>query len=677
MTVRRPRLVAAGRALAACGRALVAAAVVAALVAPSAALAQEEPTPPPAEPGTFRLVDTSPWVAVGGTFEAVIDPSGDTSTSVARVEISRPVDSVTDLEAALAGETGRRLYRSPPIPLGFLPVEADGTQVLRVDVSTTDTGDLVARLPEPGVHPVTITLEDPDGAVLASERTVLTRLGTEDDPLVAPTLAVLIDVAVDPTVGPDGGRTISPADLGRLDRLRSFLDALAEARRTAADPAAGAVSVAVVPDTLDALTASEDPRAAAIVEALTGLDERHVALGLPYVGLSAQGLLDADLGRFLADLVTLGRSQLGDRLDATVDGTTWPAFAPLGPEGADALAGIGVQRLVVDTGGDLPDGPGADADRPIVHAGPHPLDGLEPLVGLVTDPTTTARLREPGDVAAALGELVLRSGDTPTTALVRLDDLPTDAVLRGLAPLLVDPSSPVRLGGVDALTTVPAPDDTPIEPAFPTGGDPLTPLAAEIRAVDAAVDTFAQTVAGESARAVDLRLRVATALAASLTTEQRRALLTAASAAVDETFAAIFLEGQTDLNLTSRRGTLPIELHNETGFPVRVVVTVRSDRLLFPQGDRFEVTLDEEITRLDVPVEARATGSVPTFVTMTTPDGTVRLDMRQLNVRSTAISGVGLALSIGALAVLLVWWGRSWWRGRHPASGDAVPSDVA
>ncbi|MDE0803532.1 MAG: DUF6049 family protein, partial [Acidimicrobiales bacterium] len=137
------------------------------------------------------------------------------------------------------------------------------------------------------------------------------------------------------------------------------------------------------------------------------------------------------------------------------------------------------------------------------------------------------------------------------------------------------------------------------------------------------------------------------------------------AAAVATGLGSLSLTGQTDLNLTSRTGSLPIAVQNDGTEPVRVMIRIRSDRLRFPDGEEFQVVAGPDITRIDVPVEALATGSVPTFVEIRTPDGEVLLDERQLNVRSTAVSGVGLALSLGALAVLAVWWVRTWRRGRN------------
>ena len=58
-------------------------------------------------------------------------------------------------------------------------------------------------------------------------------------------------------------------------------------------------------------------------------------------------------------------------------------------------------------------------------------------------------------------------------------------------------------------------------------------------------------------------------------------------------------------------------------------------------------------------------------MTIVTPDGRITLGRTRITVRSTALSGVGVVLSVGALVFLLVWWGRHTLdarrgRGRRP-----------
>jgi len=59
-------------------------------------------------------------------------------------------------------------------------------------------------------------------------------------------------------------------------------------------------------------------------------------------------------------------------------------------------------------------------------------------------------------------------------------------------------------------------------------------------------------------------------------------------------------------------------------------------------------------------VESKASGAFPVDVAVQSPDGSLVVGTARYTVRSTAISGVGLLLSIGAGAFLLLWWARHW-----------------
>jgi hypothetical protein len=74
-------------------------------------------------------------------------------------------------------------------------------------------------------------------------------------------------------------------------------------------------------------------------------------------------------------------------------------------------------------------------------------------------------------------------------------------------------------------------------------------------------------------------------------------------------------------------------------------------------------------------VQMRASGAFPLGVTITSPDGSVVLDRTSFTIRSTAISGVGLVLSIGAGLFLLIWWARHWRTARR--STRLVPEHPA
>ena len=275
--------------------------------------------------------------------------------------------------------------------------------------------------------------------------------------------------------------------------------------------------------------------------------------------------------------------------------------------------------------------------------------------------------------------------------IVRIDDAPGESALLTTLPLLTDDSSPVRIVPLDATGSAGHAGDDPAgdragdgtegRPAIRPAPSPLdlTDLAPRYGAVRDRLAGYDELVVGAPTRTAELRLQLLTALGTELQPEERDAQLAHVDDTIATAIAGIGLTGRTDLNLTSRSGDLPVSIRNDNDHAVRVMVRIRSDRLRFPEGEEFTVEVDPDVTRVDVAVEALATGSVPTFVELWTPDGRTRIDAQQLNVRSTAFSGVGLAISIGALLVLAVWWIRSWRRSRMARTRDTNPlePDVA
>ena len=95
------------------------------------------------------------------------------------------------------------------------------------------------------------------------------------------------------------------------------------------------------------------------------------------------------------------------------------------------------------------------------------------------------------------------------------------------------------------------------------------------------------------------------------------------------------------------------------------MIRLRSQKLEFPDGDTIELELVEESTRIDIRVRSRATGAFPLLIDVRTPDGQRSLSTSRYTVRSTAVSGAGLLLSVGAGVFLTVWWARHWRRTRR------------
>jgi hypothetical protein len=91
-----------------------------------------------------------------------------------------------------------------------------------------------------------------------------------------------------------------------------------------------------------------------------------------------------------------------------------------------------------------------------------------------------------------------------------------------------------------------------------------------------------------------------------------------------------------------------------------VVLHLRSSKLELPGGTTVPLDLPPGATRVNIDIVTRASGSIPLEVEVVSPDGRLLLTTARYSVQSTAVSGVGIVLSAGAMVFLLVWWGRHW-----------------
>jgi hypothetical protein len=168
-------------------------------------------------------------------------------------------------------------------------------------------------------------------------------------------------------------------------------------------------------------------------------------------------------------------------------------------------------------------------------------------------------------------------------------------------------------------------------------------------------------------------LAMTTLADALLATEAQRlgaAARTAALAAYERAFVAqteqVSLAGEETVTFTAQRASIPITVLSSAPYPVTVVVTLTSDKFTFPDGASHQLVLDRPTTSWRFTAQARTSGDrLPIDVTLHTQNGQLLLAHTVLTVHSTAISFVGVALTILAGAVLLAWWARTWRRARR------------
>jgi hypothetical protein len=129
------------------------------------------------------------------------------------------------------------------------------------------------------------------------------------------------------------------------------------------------------------------------------------------------------------------------------------------------------------------------------------------------------------------------------------------------------------------------------------------------------------------------------------------------------------------ITITSRHADLPILIHNSQSVPINVALTLSAEKVDFPGGDRRLMVLDPGDNQLPVEVLALASGDSVINLTIESPEGGVELAVGVVRLRSTAISGLGLLISVIALTVLLSWWVKTVRRGRR--SSEDAPDIVA
>ncbi len=154
--------------------------------------------------------------------------------------------------------------------------------------------------------------------------------------------------------------------------------------------------------------------------------------------------------------------------------------------------------------------------------------------------------------------------------------------------------------------------------------------------------------------------------ASDLSTAGRTAALTTYQRAFAAETGKISLATEETVTFTAQQASIPITVLSAAPYPVTVVVTLTSDKFNFPNGASHELVLNRPTTSWRFTARARTSGDrLPIDVSLHTQNGHLLLARTVLTVHSTAISFVGVALTVLAGAVLLVWWARTWRRSRR------------
>jgi hypothetical protein len=618
----------------------------------------------------LRLARQTPWVTTDEAFSVDLSITGaDAGADLELVTTLYPaVQHRSAFTQTLEGTgLGRALKSSfPVVPLDeSAPTNAQGQLTLSFALPRIDTPSGPTTLPslEEGVYPITFVVRARGGGTAqATLTTHLVRLPELD-------AGVPLDVAwVQPLSAPPAASLAEGDPSGAVMQaaITSVIDALT------ANPLVP-VNLDITPETIVAIAQSDADAATALGRVL---DDRHPVLAAPYVDVDPSAVVNAGRPDDLALQRATGEALLRETLGTPGDAATWSIEHTLTPEALTRLRSLGVARLVLpeDTLEPLPNLRQTLTNPYQIDSG----DGLA-LQAVSADEGLAAHFRDTGDQVLAAHQLLA------DLAVIYLDAPAAEHGVVVRPPSSWRPSAAFLNAALPALASAAIVKPVTLDTFFDEVPPHLTRSRPTVRRLDA--DARAATLPGgrlaTAAATVD-QLAALVDPESELTERARRLLLASESSRLSGAARGKVLDDLTGLldqlrsnvrlpdgrtfRLAAREGRIPLTVVNDNDFDVRVDIFLSSDKLEFtdePGGQRSSTLLAGVVlpargtlTRA-IPVKARAsaTFSLQAFVRAQTGQ---ELDRTRFTITSTAFSGVGIVLSIGAALFLAVWWIRHW-----------------
>lgn len=573
-----------------------------------------------------------------------------------QVRAFRPLEDPDEIAATVAEPPVENPDLSNFVIENLDEIAVGSGDLFSITLPDEEIGEILRR--EPGAIPVRLDLIDTNDVVLD---TLVTFVIVEDT-----TLSARIDLGF-----VADART--PLAHG-IDEL--VVDPVAAVERVAAAvrEAPAPTLVSFTPETLSALA---DPSVGGGLSAIDDirrlLDDHRLPLS-PWVSIDEEAWRLAGESERVFGLYAQGQAVTEDFLGLSPTPIV-PMDRDTTPETVGFLRSIGVTGGVVEAD-QLDELTVERADRRPVAV----LDanGITMPV-LIVDRGFEAELEgdDPELIAHQRFAELLFEAKTVGTARAIVVDLDTvDLIPLTLLLDLFDSTDRLGVAPIDELITRPVARDASgavlrVELVADEPGD-VSGAASDLRLTESVLDSYAGMVAPAIGPIDDLQTVLTASMSDELDIEQRQAYTDAVFSLVVDGTADFDVVESSRVTLATRTATLPVTVRNDQDLPVNVVIRITSEKLRFPGGDELRMVLDPGVNELELPVETVASGDARIQISVTSPDGRLDLASGAVNVRSTAISGLGLVVSLVSLAVLLTWWLRTILRVRRTRRAATV-----
>jgi hypothetical protein len=551
-----------------------------------------------------------------------------------------------------------------------------------------------------GVYPLQVSLVDVltgQPVTVDSFTTYLIVVPSKIAPQERLRFSFVVPVGAPVALAPAGRPTVSSETISRIETIAHAEASWPEAPLT----------VDVYGQSLLALARSPDH--AKLVDTLAS--ERGTIVDGPFSAVNPTRLIRAGLEDDLANQFDRGNKVFAKVLHVSASSRVYIATSPIGVHGLEALAADGISRIVVPESNlqSLPSAGPAAMQWPYTLSAPFRIQGST-VKGLQADPGLAAHLNGSGNSAlraqqllADLAELYFDSPDYQQprgVALVAPQSWAPDAVflsatLRGLASSPIVTTVPIgRLFQTvprglcqqppSVVTGCSAAVRSILNPTLSADGS-IT--SGQVQAARGQLAELSSIIPGDTATINNLDDAILLAETAGIDPSIRQAYLSAPLTMMDRLGSELSLPPGRTVTVTSSSARFPIAITSGSRTPLQVILAVSGANLT--SSTDMKVVLKRGTTSFIVRVGTRTSGDSNLQLQLLSPAGRLELAHAQFTIRSTAISGVAIALTAGAGAFLLFWWFRSASRRRrrhaarrgrnphHELASGAVPDPAS
>ena len=581
-----------------------------------------------------------------------------------QVQLHRRVaspDSFTDIanRTAIAG-----VIDTVSIPLARVPRDNNGylTPIIPIASTSQNVGSLTVSFD--GIYPITLRIVNATtGAVVSSVLTFINKRDIKSEPTDVRATTIL-RITSSASLQPNGLIEVS-------NDTRNTIKASIALLRDNGSP----ITVSLQPELVSALSLSSDPTDLTLLSDLVEQLQRRSLTAVTFAHTDVSMLASMGLDDEFLRQLRLGEDVLNRLLPGiTKRSTTYISDSYLDTSGVSLLRAAGVGSLILlpdsqtDTQADAPRGmiarPNGQGNEQMsvvmADIGAAEAFGAASTLSRHVAYRTAAELLVKRDFWLAAGqnpELMRLVLSTPTGR-------PDNFGLLGVATRALVSAPGITMTDMGSPRNVSA--GTPFLNVRPQTPNISNDLRDGLRISRTEIGAVSSMVGDADPRL--LRWEHTLGVATSNIVSNPKAYVSGVRAQLRDTRRSVTVTTPKTITLSSRTGSIRLQLRNDSEAPLTVRVRLSSAKLQLTDANRTVTLAPGGTTEVVVPATTRTNGSFPVAVRVSTPRGNVEVaPFVTITAKVTAIAGFGQLISISLLLILLAWW----WSNRRKARLEA------